>query len=248
MKKRMMIKLSGKAIEDSCMAINIEYIQSFVDFVFQLHEYWDIAITIGGGLLARKFIDTARKIGLPDTRASLLGGDIGLTYARLIIAGLLAKHVPASKDPIEHWEEAVVILDEGRIPVLYGRWPALTSDSVASYFADYAEMDLVLKISCVDAIYDKDPCKYQDAIPYHYLSHDKMEELALNGDNRTSGQSFVLDLLAARRLKNSGIPMYLFHHNELEKTLKVIIEDNWQSISSGTLIGAIKYLGREERK
>lgn len=238
-RKTLIIKLTGNALESDSEVINSTYLVEFGKFVESLLKNWRIAITVGGGKTARRYISAARKLGLPDSKASLIGGDIGLLNCRLIIASLTYSNVRTVITPLESWDNSEEYLAKGVVPVFSGRWPFLTSDSVAAYFADYVTANLVLKLSGIDAVYNKDPNQYGDAKPLRRLSHDQLEEMAKLVDQRTAGSQFVIDFLAAKRLKNSRIPLFLVHKDKLEVAAKTLDNSNWQNINEGTLVETI---------
>lgn len=235
-KKGLIVKVSGTAIEMANGSINIDYLKRFGSFIKEISLDWSVAITIGGGYLARRYIDIARELGQSDAKSSLLGGDVGLINGRLIIAALDAFEIPVVSSPVESWDIAQDYLRSGLIPVLYGRWPGLTSDSVAVYFADYANLQLVIKLSNIDAIYDKDPSVCEDATPYRYMSHEMLEEIAILKDGRKSGERFVVDILAARRLRNSGLPLLVIHKDSLKGALDALYCIDSGALLEGTLV------------
>jgi uridylate kinase len=235
-RRGLVVKVSGTAVEMLDGSINIDYLKLFGGFIKEVSRNWSVAVTIGGGHLARRYIAAARDLGQPDAKSSLLGGDVGLINGRLMIAALDTFDLPVVSSPVESWDTAHDHLRSGLIPVLYGRWPGLTSDSVAVYFADYANMQFVIKLSNIDAIYDKDPRIYGDAKPFRYMSHEMLEEIAILKDGRKSGEPFVIDLLAARRLKNSGIPLLVMHKDSLDGALSIICQLHPANLSEGTLV------------
>lgn len=235
----LMIKVSGSAVEMEDLSLDIAYLKRFADFIAELTSTFVISVTIGGGALARKYISTARALGQPDSFASLLGGDAGLLNCRLVICALLSRGIPIHNSPVESWDVAREIMLSGRIPMLYGRWPALTSDSVAAYFADYATMSMMLKLSCVDAIYDKDPRSHPDAKPQRFITHEQLEDMAMYHDTRRSGGHFVIDFLAAKRLRHSRVPMLLQHKDNLTSTAKLLARYHWQDLDDGSLVGDV---------
>lgn len=237
---KIVIKLTGAAVGKSVGTVNLDYLRHFGQFIKGLAETCSIAVTIGGGHVARQYIGAAKQLGASDSKASILGGDVGLLNARLVLAVLTGLGVRTSYTPIEKFSIAEEKLNSGVIPVLFGRWPALTSDSVAVYFADYVSANLVLKLSQVDSIYDHDPKIHSDAIPYTRLSHEQLEALSIQHDNRIAGEQFVIDLLAAKRLKNSNIPLWLLHMNELDLAAESLSNFQTARILRGTLVGDIQ--------
>jgi len=236
-KKIIVIKLSGTALETNNGLIDIAYLRRFGKFISTLVNFHNLAITVGGGEHARKYISVAKEFKQPDSKASLLGGDIGLIYCRILSACLKEAKVNTPPNPIENWDIAEDYLRNNTTPILYGRWPALTSDSVAVYFADYVSANLVLKLSCVDAIYDKDPNLYNEVTPIRNLTFSDLEQMSILCDSRIAGCHFVIDLLAAKRLKNSEIPLLFVHKDKLELILELLGESNLNKTKEGTFVG-----------
>jgi uridylate kinase len=238
-KLTIVIKLTGAAVEKTVGTVNLDYLKRFGVFINHLAKSCSIAVTIGGGHVARQYIVAAKELGAPDSKASVLGGDVGFLNAQLVLAALTSSGVRTHCTPVESFDAAEEQLRAGVIPVLFGRWPALTSDSVAVYFADYVSANLVLKFSQIDSIYDRDPKIHSDAVPCLRLSHDELETLAIQYDNRIAGEQFVIDLLASKRLKNSNIPLWLLHMNELDLAAETLSKFPSIDTTRGTLVGDI---------
>jgi uridylate kinase len=237
-KRTIVIKLSGGAVH-SGTAIDLDYLERFGRFIANITKTWRVALTVGGGCVARHYITAVKQLGLSDTKASLLGGDVGLMNCRLAIAAMTRVGVRTPCIPIEDFSVALEKVNEGAVPVLFGRWPALTSDSVAVYFADYISADIVLKLSRIDSIYESDPSLSIDAKRNARLTHVQLESLAMQNDHRVAGESFVVDVLAAKRLKNSGIPLWLLHISELDLAQSTLLQVPTSHFAQGTLVGDV---------
>src|SRR6266568_4050937 len=87
------IKLSGSAMETQDLGADLPFMRDFARSVAKCVLRRPLALTIGGGEVSRSFISTARALGAPDPIASLLGGDLGLVYARLACAALASENV-----------------------------------------------------------------------------------------------------------------------------------------------------------
>jgi uridylate kinase len=239
-----MVKLSGSFLTFGKESESLSYLDALGEFVSGLIIKHDVALTVGGGELARQYIGLARALQQPDSQASLLGGDVGLMNCRLLIAALQKWNVYTYSTPIEDWGLARQFLQQGGTPVLCGHWPALTSDAVAAYFADYASMDILIKLSSVDAIYDRDPKLNNDALPRRRLTHCELEAMTLAMDRRESGSRAVLDIVAARRLKNSDIPLLLLHRDQYSTVSEMLNRRTAGDVEQGSLVGEMEKVVR----
>lgn len=219
MSEGLVIKLSGSVVEAEAGEIDVTYVAEFADALAEACQDMRIAVTIGGGGVARRYIRAARELGETDSRASLLGGDLGYMNCKLVIAALRQRGVAVAPSPLDAWDDACRAVERGEVPVLCGWWPGLTSDSVAVYFADYASINYVLKLSRVDAIYDHDPDMSPVAMPHRELTHAELCNLVAVSDERSAGAHGVLDIVAVRRLEKSGIGLLFAHKNRLREAL-----------------------------
>jgi uridylate kinase len=234
----LVIKLSGAALEEGD-AMGCEYLLRFGEFVARISRRWKVALTVGGGARARQYIQVARDLGQSDARASLLGGDVGFINSRLLIAALAKVGVPTSLRPLKSWDRAETSLATSSVPVLFGHWPGLTSDSVAVFFGDYVSADLILKLSKIDAIYDSDPTRSSSAVALRQVSYEKLVELAMFADSRIAGSSFVVDVIAARRLASSGIPLFLASFKELGVVEGMLCDGDWTRAIEVARVGSL---------
>jgi len=236
----LVVKLSGDAVEATDGTVAISYLQKFGQCVAELAKVGRVAMTVGGGSRARVLINAALQLGERDVSATLLGGDVGLSNCRLVCAALSACGVDTGGAPVQDWGEANQRLRQDKVPVLFGYWPGLTSDAVAAYFADLIRADLVVKLSRIDAIYDADPSNDSNAHPLRFVSHAQLDNWCVAHDERKAGSRFVVDLLAARRLVASGIPLWLVHLERLSDVLAAVRADTWNCPQTGTLVASAR--------
>ncbi|WP_329484216.1 hypothetical protein OG555_18875 [Kribbella sp. NBC_01484] len=222
----LVLKVSGVAFEDrpDLHGGQEDYARRLAASISELTAAGhNIALTIGGGSLARRSIDRARRLGLEPVRASYLGADAGLMNARIAIAALRGGGIPCSAEPITAFDAAAEAMRSGLTPVLFGYWHGLTSDAVAALFASYIAADLVVKLSQIDGVYPSDHEAKSGTNRHSCLPHRELAHLALEFDSRTPGASFVLDVVAAKSLADTKIPLLIDHWRHLN-TLKSAIE------------------------
>jgi uridylate kinase len=161
----------------------------------------DVAAVVGGGPAAREYIAAGRGLGANEIELDRLGIAVTRLNARLLIAALGDRAVPA---PIERHEDARAALRRGEIPVMGGTEAGHTTDAVATALAEYTEADLLLYATSVPGVYDADPESDPDATRYDRLSPDDLVAL-IAGVGTEAGSNAPVDLLAAKLLQRAGL-------------------------------------------
>lgn len=99
-------------------------------------------------------------------------------------------------------QKALRHFEKGRI-VIFGCGtgsPFFSTDSAASLRAAELDVDVLLKATMVDGVYDKDPNRYNDAVKFEHLSHHDILAAGL----------MVLDGTAAAMCSDNDIPLIVF--------------------------------------
>jgi uridylate kinase len=169
------------------------YITLLKDLKNQGHE---VAAVVGGGSLAREFIKVATGLGLEEADRDWVAIHVSRLFAQLFVVCLGdvgCGTVPVSLD------EADDCMKRGKIVVMGGLHPGMTTDTVAALVGERVQADLLVKGSNVDGIYTKDPRKFSDADKLDKL---KFEELAhmLDEKQHKAGINQVIDPEAVRIL------------------------------------------------
>ena len=169
------------------------YVTLLKDLKNQGHE---VAAVVGGGSLAREFIKVAAGLGLEEARRDWAAIHVSRLFAQLFALGLGdvgCGTVPVSLD------EAEACMKRGKVVVMGGLRPGMTTDTVAALVGERVHADLLVKGSNVDGIYTKDPWKFSDA---EKLDKLKFEELAHLFDEKQhkAGINQVIDPEAVRIL------------------------------------------------
>ncbi len=158
-----------------------------------------VAAVIGGGSLSRELIKTARAIGLSETHQDQVAISGSRVIAQLFVLKLDKQGtllVPVNVD------DAAESLSEGKIVVMGGLKPGMTTDAVAALLAERIRADLLIKASNVDGIYTKDPKKYNDAEKLEALSFDDLRGL-FEKMQHEAGIHQVIDPEAVRILQKN---------------------------------------------
>jgi uridylate kinase len=164
-------------------------------------EGCSLGAIVGGGGVARDYIDTARDLGANEVQLDQIGIDVTRINARLLIAAL-GPHV----DPkVAHdYEDAGDAIRRGDVSVMGGVMPGQTTDAVAAALAEYVGADLLVYATSVDGVYSADPDADADAEKYHRLTPEELVDV-IAPMSRDAGASAPVDLLAAKLIERAGM-------------------------------------------
>lgn len=156
-----------------------------------------LVVVVGGGSVARDFIRVAEGIGLSEWDKD----EVAISVSRLI-AQLLARRLGdlGSRVVPTSVGGALRSLGRGKIVVMGGLKPGMTTDAVAAMIAEKIGADLLVKAADRDGIYTKDPRRYSDAEKIDELSFDELFEL-FEEDRHRAGIHQILDPEAIRILQ-----------------------------------------------
>jgi len=169
------------------------YLTVLRDFKNQGHQ---VVAVVGGGKLAREFIKVAKYVHLENEQQDWAAIHVSRLFAQLFTLGLAddgCGKVPTTLD------EAQECVSTGKIVVMGGLHPGITTDAVAALVGERIKADLLVKCSNVSAIYTKDPNKYPDAKRLDKISFEDLANL-LEAKEHTPGINQVIDPEAVKIL------------------------------------------------
>jgi uridylate kinase len=162
-------------------------------------EGCELGIVVGGGGVARNYINAARELGANEVQLDQLGIDVTRINARLLIAALGPRVDPK---PAHTYEDAGDSIRRGDVSVMGGVSPGQTTDAVAAALAEYVNADLLIYATSVDGVYSTDPNVESTAEKYQSLSASELVDVI--GDiEMNAGASAPVDLLAAKLIERS---------------------------------------------
>ena len=178
----------------------------------------DLVVVVGGGKTARDFIKLAKEIELSEPDQDDLAISVSRVFAQLLarkLDGLGSKSVPGSIPQV------VQLLDEGKIAVMGGLRPGMTTDAVAAMVAETVGADLLVKATDQEGICTKDPDKHPDAQKIDELSFDDLLGL-FEEDKHRAGIHQILDPEAVRLLQRSKTRTVVVNGFKPENVLSAI--------------------------
>lgn len=157
---------------------------------------YDVAVVVGAGSVSRTYTKKLR----PQMNEAFLD-EIGIELARLnakiIARSLGGKYVTTLTAAMETVEEHL-------IPVMGGLTPGQSTDAVAAVVAEYLEADVLIVLTNVDGIYDRDPRKYPDAKKMDRMDFTELRKICETLEYSASDYP-VFDFVAAKTVSRSEI-------------------------------------------
>ena len=219
---KIVLKLSGKLItpEDS------DYIKNVADVIRYLAgaKGHRIAVVVGGGPIARKYIAACRDMGLSESHCDILGVMVTRLNASLLIyalEGLAHPTVPKSA------EEFISLWDLGdKIVVSGGFQPAQSTAAVSSILAELINADILILATVVDGIYDRDPYKDPSAKKIKYIKASELRKLLINDQKNVAGGYELIDQISLNIIERSKLKAVVINGKDPQNILRVIEGQN----------------------
>jgi uridylate kinase len=231
--KRILLKLSGEALQGSSKSTNIDpaVLEQYCAEIKLIKDAGiQLSIVIGGGNIFRG--GQAEALGIDRVQGDYMGM-LATVINAMALQSSLERHGVYTRlmsgikmeqvcEPFIR-RRAIRHLEKGRI-VIFGAGignPYFTTDSTASLRAVELQADVVLKGTRVDGVYTKDPEKFPDAVRYNKLSFQEAYEKNLN----------IMDMTAFTLCMENNLPIIVFDMNKKGNLLKVV-----KGEEAGTLI------------
>ncbi len=165
-----------------------------------------LAIVVGGGRVARKYIESARSLGADEVTCDMIG--IAVTRINASILAVAVENCPVMIP--EDFVTAKEILERyGRV-IMGGTFPGHTTDAVSALLAEFLKADELLIATSADGVYTKDPRFHRDAEKIEKLTSDELVEI-VSVNSTEAGGSSVVDLLASKIIQRSRIRTRIFY-------------------------------------
>ncbi len=162
---RVVLRIGGSVVASP---INADLISRYASLMLMLKKQGhEVAAVVGGGTMAREFIAIAKNLGLTEQAQDEIAISISRLFAQLFLKKLGEKGCGAVPLTIE---EAITCVSDGKISVMGGLKPGMTTDTVAALVTERLNADLLVKGSDQDGVYNKDPRKYPDAVKLDHVS------------------------------------------------------------------------------
>jgi uridylate kinase len=212
---RIVLRIGGSVIASP---VNPALINEYVSILKRLKEKGhQVTAVVGGGTLARELIKVAKDLGLEEKAQDEIAISASRIYAQLFFSKLGKTGCGIVPTTIE---SATECLDKGKIAVMGGLKPGMTTDTVAALMAEKIEADLLIKATDQDGVYDKDPRKHSDAVKLDHLNLAELSKVFSEAKHK-AGIHQIIDPEAVKILKRSKAKMAVVDGFKPENVLLV---------------------------
>ena len=184
--KRILLKISGEALAgESKFGIDFETLKPLAKVIKNCSKSGvQIAIVVGGGNFWRGRTSgnmnrvKADHMGMLATVINAIGLSDALEEQGVksrVMTSIAIPQVGELYSP----EKAIKHLEKGEVVIFgYGTGNAFFStDTAASLRAAEIQAEIIFKATNVDGVFDKDPNKFDDAVKFETVTHDKLLEI-----------------------------------------------------------------------
>ncbi len=211
------ISLGGSLLfKEGNSDFNLQYLKDFSK-VLQPASKNGLAVLVGGGGIARKYVTAGREFQATEFQCDTLGIRVTRLNSRIVAHSLGEKAVYC-----HNLTEGEAALKHGKIAVMGGLIEGITTDACSMLLAEQSGAKAVANLSNVDYLYSADPRSDKNAKKLEKLTHAELTQLAVDADKRLARTNFPFDLVACRLAQRSNIELkFVDGHNlkEVENAL-----------------------------
>ena len=202
MKPVITISLGGSVINPT--EIDSQFLNDLSIMLKKFISKFKFVIVCGGGKVARQYIQ-ALPVGLTEGEKDYMG--IAATWLN---AQLLTYYFKGHCSPVlpTTVKEMSKFLQQYDIGISGGFLPAIKTDEDAAILADLYGSPILINVTNVNGIYDKDPNKHPDAKKYDHLSYQEFYKV-VSPLSLGAGSNAPFTLIAAKICERTNIKIII---------------------------------------
>jgi uridylate kinase len=213
---RIVLRIGGSVIASP---INPDLISKYADLLRALRmQGHEVAVVVGGGTLARDFISVAKNLRLDEKAQDEIAISVSRIFAQLFLKKL--GKIGCDTVPLKI-EDAAKSVSEGKIAVMGGLKPGMTTDTVAAYIAEKVKADILIKATDQEGVYDKDPRKHAHAVKLDHLKFEDLSRVCAE-DKHKAGIHQVVDPEAIKILSRGSVKVIVLNGFRPENVLDAV--------------------------
>jgi len=211
---KLVVSLGGSRVVPN--KIDYEFLKKFKGVIEKIKKGNKIVVVVGGGSVARKYIDTLKKAKLDKKKLSFLGFE-----ATKLNAMLVGNFIGANSESPESMREVNKLLKKNNVVVTGAVEfkPRMTSDGTAADIAKSIKADCFVNITNVKGLYSRNPKKFKSAKFIPEISFKEFSKI-VNKLKFKPGQHFVLDHSAAKVIGKNKIKTYIIKN--IDNLIKIV--------------------------
>ena len=223
--KTVLIKLSGESlagVNSEKRGIDDNYFEYICKRIKKVNDLGiGVGIVCGGGnfmrggrtskVIAREVADYMGMLGTVMNALALYDGFTRVGAKAYLQSGLDVASPYVNKLDSDDAKEAI---SQGKIVIFGGGTgkPGCSTDTAAAGRAKDIDASMIIKLTNVDGIYDKDPDEYEDAVMYDEITFDEVLEKELG----------IMDLSAVEICKDNNIEIIVTNIDNEEALIDIV--------------------------
>jgi len=198
---------------------DIDFVKRLAVLLVHKAQSHKLVCVVGGGTLARDYIEPCRKhLGADESFLD----EMGIRATRLNACVLLAAlQKNAYHKVAETLDEGVNALAHHNIVVMGGTHPGHTTDAVTVFMAEKAHADRILITTNVEGVYTADPKKDPKAKLLERLTPQQLVDI-VGSMPHEAGSKGVIDPIGAKLIARSRILTYVLDGRDLKNLASAI--------------------------
>jgi uridylate kinase len=195
--------------------IDLSYFNKLRTILLEYSKINRIFIVIGGGRIARSYIDIGRQLGLDEEKLDKIGIEVTRINAMIFsyIIGIKNVKIPISTDEAKKIDSPIIVMG--------GTVPGHSTDMVGAELAEKVNASKFIIATNVDGVYDKDPNNFDYA--------KQLREVAIKDlikkygtDWTSAGKNMVIDGPALEIIDNARLPTFVLNGKKLSELEKLL--------------------------
>ena len=192
--------------------------KTYAEVLKEISKKHKLLVVVGGGVYARKYIETARAAGADEVTCDFIGIDVTRINAKMLISALGKEAYP--EVPV-NYNEAAVAAESNKIVVMGGVLPGQTTDAVSAALSEYLKADLFLIPTSVDGIYSADPNTDKKAVKFKTMTASDL--VKMSGEmSLKAGSKSPIDPIACKMIERSGVRTIVLDGRNTKTLMKII--------------------------
>ena len=190
--------------------VDVEYLFRLADLLRKLSSKNKIYVIVGGGSVARTYINLGRNLKFTEDVLDSFGIEVTRVNAKMFahLLGISNQEIPATTDEAKQIKKPIVVMG--------GTTPGHSTDMVSAELAEKIKAVRFVNATNVDGIYDKDPHKYPDAKQIREISvQDLIQKYGTKWDS--AGKNIAIDGPALAIIKRAKIPTSIVNGKRLDQ-------------------------------
>lgn len=211
--KSIVLSIGGSVILSE--EADVSFFRKLASLLKKISKQYKIFVIVGGGHVARKYIELGRGLRFDEKRLDSIG-----IYVTRVNAKILTNIIEESNKDIPCTTNEAIDIDKPII-VMGGTTPGHSTDMVGAEIAEKTGADLFIIATNVDGIYDKDPNKYPDAKQLKEVKIDQLiERYGIKW--KSAGKNVVIDGPALEIIKRVKLATYVVNGKRLDQLEKAL--------------------------